>query len=166
MPAWILLIAFWLHMLATVAWIGYLAATSLWIFPTLQKNLSGNEFSKWFTKSNKRLNTISWISITVLLVSGLIQMSANDNYSGLFLLTNNWAIAILIKHIIFFGMVILSAYLSWKLHPELERIALVKAAGKVAHNEAKVLSQMKTTMRVTLFFGIATLALTALARIS
>jgi uncharacterized membrane protein len=166
MQDWILVIAFWLHMLATVVWIGYLATTSLWIIPTLQESLSADEFSKWIRKSNKRLSLISWISISILMVSGLIQMSANNNYDGLFLLTNNWAIALALKHVIFFGMIILAGYLSWKLHPELERIALLKVSGKASPHEGKIIARLKLAIRVSLVLGVATLALTAFARIS
>lgn len=166
MPQWLLLLAFWLHMMATVIWLGYLAAITLWVMPALQSSLSDDNYFRWISKSNKRLGIISWISISILIVSGLIQMSANESYDGLLLLNNNWAITILIKHIVFFGMVFFSAYISWKIHPRLERIALLKINGAQDTAEEIVMKSLRRIMLINLLLGVATLALTALARIS
>ena len=166
MPQWVLLLAFWMHMLATIVWLGYLSATSLWIMPALQKSLSSQDYFNWISKSNERLEMISWLSISILIVSGLVQMSANENYDGLFTLTSNWALAILLKHIVFFGMMIVSAYISWKIHPQLKRIALLKASNNESTNEGQVIKKLHRFMALNLVLGVATLALTALARIS
>lgn len=166
MPQWVLLLAFWSHMVATIIWLGYLSATTLWIMPALQKSLNAQDYFKWISKSNNRLGIISWLSISVLIVSGLIQMSANENYDGLFNLTNNWALALFIKHIIFFGMMIVSAYISWNIHPKLKRIALLKANNNNSTNEAEVIKRLHRFMALNLILGITTLAMTALARIS
>lgn len=166
MPQWVLLLAFWSHMVATIIWLGYLSATTLWIMPALQKSLNAKDYFKWISKSNNRLGIISWLSISVLIVSGLIQMSANENYDGLFNLTNNWALALFIKHIIFFGMMMVSAYISWNIHPKLKRIALLKANNNNSMNEAEVIKRLHRFMALNLILGITTLAMTALARIS
>jgi len=165
-PQWVLLVAFWFHMIATIGWLGYLSAISIWIMPTLQKTLNAKEYFDWISKSNNRLGIISWISISVLIMTGLIQMSANENYDGLFILSNNWALAIFIKHIVFFGMMIVSAYISWKIHPDLKRIALLKVTENKPTNEKEVITRLHRLMTLNLILGFATLAMTALARIS
>lgn len=38
-PAWALALSFWLHLLATVAWIGGLAAIALLVLPSARRSL-------------------------------------------------------------------------------------------------------------------------------
>ena len=39
-PAWALAITYWLHLLATVTWIGSLAGISFLVLPAMQRSLS------------------------------------------------------------------------------------------------------------------------------
>ncbi|MGQ9833781.1 MAG: hypothetical protein ACUVRJ_08320 [Candidatus Villigracilaceae bacterium] len=40
MPAWALTLVFWLHMLATVTWLGGLSAVGLLVLPAAQRSLT------------------------------------------------------------------------------------------------------------------------------
>ena len=107
-----------------------------------------------------------WISLLLLVGTGLFQMSANPNYQGFLAISNRWAAAILVKHLVFFVMVGVSAYLTWGLLPCLGRVALRQSRGLEAP-EAEQLQRRETSlMRLNLVLGALVLALTAIARVS
>src|SRR3990172_11222963 len=110
-PTWALSMAYWLHMLATVVWLGGLAALILFVLPTARRNLEAQAYSRLVEKAQRRLDPLAWLSVVVLVGTGLFQMSASPNYEGYLAIRNRWAAAILIKHLVFFGMVAVSAYL-------------------------------------------------------
>lgn len=165
-PQWALLLSFWLHMLATVAWLGSLASVALLMIPGMRRSLEAAAFADWLRATNRRLDSIGWISLALLTTTGLIQMSANPNYSGLLAIDNNWALAICLKHIAFGGMVAVSAYLTWGLSPALQRAALLRAKGHDAAEEQRLLSRLQALIAVNLVLGLIVLAFTALARIA
>jgi putative copper export protein len=90
----------------------------------------------------------------------------NENYAGLLSFTNNWARAMLLKHIFFAGMVGVSAYITWRITPALRHAALLKARNKDSGEEAHLERQRTNLLRVNLLLGITVLIFTALARIA
>ena len=98
-------------------------------------------------------------------------MSSNPNYDGFLRLDNTWALAILVKHLVFLAMAGISAYLTWSVLPGLGRIAMRQAVarreGSVATGDAGQLGRQETRLlRLNLVLGVLVLALTALARAS
>lgn len=165
-PEWVLLISFWLHMLATVVWIGGLAALALMVLPVARGSLQPEAFSDFLRKLNRKLDPIGWMSLGLLTATGLVQMSANANYGGLLDFGNPWSRAILIKHILFFGMIAISAYLTWGLTPAIQRAAIQRARGKQSESEQDLDRRVIRLLHLNLTLGIFVLVLTALARIS
>jgi len=165
-PTWALTIAFWLHMLATVVWIGGLAALSIFVLPAARKALDASAYASLLESIQRRLDPLGWLCLLVLLATGLVQMSASPNYHGFLAITNQWAIAILAKHIVFGGMTLVSAYLTWGLMPALRRNALLQARGKPVVGAERLHSRELLLLRLNLILGILVLALTALARTS
>jgi uncharacterized membrane protein len=165
-PYWALSLIYWLHMLATVAWIGGLAALSLVILPAARQALDDAGYARLLSAVQRRLDPLGWISLLVLVGTGLFQMSASPNYVGFLGFGNRWAIAILVKHLVFFGMTGVSAYLTWGLMPKLGRIALRQAHGQPVPEAARLQRLEISLLRLNLTLGLAVLALTALARAS
>lgn len=153
-------------MLATTLWLGGLAVVAVWILPAMQSSLEAEAYASWQRNINQRLNSIGWFSMALLLSTGLVQMGANSNYSGLLSIANNWAAAILIKHIFFFGMVGVSAYITWSVNPALERAAILRAGGKESPEEAGLLARLQRLIGLNLGLGVVVLVFTALARIA
>ena len=163
-PVWALSIAYWLHMLATVLWIGGLAALSIIVLPAARKVLDPGAFAKLLAGMQKRLDPLGWFSVIVLLASGMLQMSSSPNYDGVLSIQGVWAGSILIKHILFGLMVLISGYITWGLLPALRRAALLQARGKDDIN-AQMLQVRETFMlRLNLILGILVLLMTAIAR--
>lgn len=163
-PIWALSIAYWLHMLATVLWIGGLAALSIIVLPAARKVLDPGAFAALLAGMQKRLDPLGWFSVIVLLASGMLQMSSSPNYDGVLSIQGVWAGSILIKHILFGLMVLISGYITWGLLPALKRAALLQARDKDDTN-AQTLQVRETFMlRLNLILGILVLLMTAIAR--
>jgi uncharacterized membrane protein len=169
MPEWALTIAYWLHMLATVVWIGALAALALFVLPAARKALEGESYARFLGDVQRRLDPLGWFSLIVLAGTGMFQMSASPSYQGFLAIENRWAAAILLKHLLFLGMVGLTAYQTWFLLPRLRRIAMRQARERQAGRSAQSAGEASRRselwlMRANLVLGVLILALTAAAR--
>jgi uncharacterized membrane protein len=165
-PYWALTLVYWLHMLATVIWIGGLVALNLLIIPAARPNLAAEDYSRLLDHIQRRLDPLGWLSLAVLVGTGLFQMSANPNYEGFLQVSNRWSQAILVKHLVFLAMTGVSAYLTWVLLPGLRRLALARAKGIRAAGLDQLERRERRFLRLNLVLGIAILGLTALARAS
>jgi uncharacterized membrane protein len=164
-PPWALQVSFWLHMLATVVWIGGLASLAIFVLPTMRRALKPDDFSKWLTALNRRLDPIGWLSLGVLTFTGLIQMDANPNYVGLLAISNPWSQAIFFKHIVFFAMIVISGYMTWSIAPKLQRAALLRAQGKDSPSD-RPQERLQQLIVLNLLLGLLVLVFTAIARTS
>jgi uncharacterized membrane protein len=163
-PQWGLALAYWLHMLATIAWIGGLAAIVLLVLPAARKNLTQEDFAGFLEGMQKRLDPLGWMSLAVLTGTGLFQMSASANYQGFLTVENTWARAILIKHLAFLGMIVISASLTWGVLPELRRLALKRSRGLPTPEAGRLARRELLLLRVNFVLGVIILGLTAIAR--
>ena len=58
-----LTIAYWLHMLATVVWIGSLASLAIIVLPAARKSLETQEYSALLLQVQARLQPVGWFSL-------------------------------------------------------------------------------------------------------
>jgi uncharacterized membrane protein len=167
-PPVVLAIAYWLHMLATVVWIGGLVALAVFFLPTARQNLAPADYSNLLAKIQNRLQMVGWFSLAVLTVTGLFQMSSHPAYQGFLAINNTWAVAILIKHLVIGLMVLISAYLTWGVLPAMQRLALIRASGKQVDEAATSRLERRESRILTgnLVLSVLVLLLTALARAS
>lgn len=146
--------AFWLHMVATVVWIGGLFFQSAVLHPALQH---GADTADLLGRLRRRFQPLAWLSLTVLIGTGLIQMSANSNYEGVLSLANSWSQAIFAKHLVIGLMILIGIYQTWFLQPQLERLALTGGGER----KRKQLTRLGLA---NLVLGVLVLGLTGLAR--
>lgn len=122
MTFWVLVASYWVHLLATVVWLGGIALMAFIAWPALrQGTLSSNQ---WFQLQKRFLPWVN-AALIVLLITGFIQMTNDENYSGFLSIDSLWAWAMLLKHISYGGMVLLTAYLQFGLYPAMSRLALL-----------------------------------------
>ncbi|HEY1409245.1 MAG TPA: hypothetical protein VF434_09900, partial [Promineifilum sp.] len=122
MSFWVLVASYWIHLLATVVWLGGIALMALVAWPALrQGTLSANQ---WFQLQKRFLPWVN-ASFVVLLITGFVQMTNDENYSGFLVLDSLWAWAILLKHVAYGVMVGLTVYLQFGLYPAMARTALL-----------------------------------------
>jgi uncharacterized membrane protein len=165
-PTLALAIAYWLHMLATVLWIGGLASLALIVLPTARRSLDSTAYSVLLTRMQVRLQQVGWFSLAVLTATGMFQMSSHPAYGGFLAISNQWAIAILAKHVVIGLMVAVSAFVTWGVLPAMQRIALKRAAGyDVLPEQALRMERLENAMLgLNLALSFLVLLLTALAR--
>jgi len=165
-PAWALAFTFWLHLLATVTWVGSLAGISLLILPAMQRSLDPETQLVFIEAMQKRLEPIAWFCMSLLLVTGLFQMSVNPHYDGFLSISTQWSLAILTKHLLGIIMVVVSAIQTWEVIPAIRR-AIVKSK-KIKNTEELDTLRRREILLLRMNFGLSVLILlaTAFARAS
>ena len=163
-PLWALTITYWLHMLATTVWIGGIVTLVLLVLPVAKTKLEPMDYANLVEGLKRSLDPLAWLSLLVLLGTGMFQMSASPNYEGLLTITNTWSRAILIKHVLFLIVIGISAYLTWIMMPAQRRLALLRAKGKDTPEAERLENREIWLQRLNLLLAILILGLTALAR--
>ena len=162
MAFWILVLSYWLHLLATVVWLGGLALMVLIALPAWrQGTLAANH---WLALQQRFMPWANG-SLVVLLITGFIQMTNDPNYSGFLAVDSLWAWAILVKHLTFFGMVAISGYTQFYLYPSMRRLSLLAETRpqRAAVEQERLNRREMRLLRLNLFCAAAILLLTATA---
>ncbi len=165
MPQSALALSYFVHLIATVIWIGGLATLLLLVWPAARRVLGDHPQTHAFLRTlRKRFVPWTNFALVVLLFTGFIQMSGDDHYDGLLQFDNEWSQAMLFKHLAFLGMIIFGLLLQYGTAPALERAQLLADHGKGDPEEVARLTQRESAlMWVTLALGVAVLAFTAWA---
>lgn len=165
-PIWAIAITYWLHMLATVLWVGSLAAISFLILPAMKRTLDAETQLVFIEAMQKRLEPIAWFSISLLIITGLFQMSVNPHYDGFLSTSTQWSLAILVKHILGIIMVVISAIQTWEVIPAIRRGILMSKKNNNATELDTLRRREITLLRVNFGLSALILAATAFARAS
>jgi uncharacterized membrane protein len=120
-PDWALVVVYWLHMTATVVWIGSLAALVLLVSPVATRRLDAHQQFELFDGMQPRLESLSWFCLFLIVATGLFQMSVNRNYHGLVGLENTWEVAIVTKLALVIVLVVIAVWVTWGITPAIQR---------------------------------------------
>ncbi len=121
MPSWALALIFWLHLLATVTWIGSLVSIYVLVLPISKHALQPIDELALLDGVQNRLEPIAWSSVGVLVATGIFQMSVNPHYNGFLSTSGQWSLALLSKHILVAALVAVSAVHTWDVLPSMRR---------------------------------------------
>ena len=154
---------YWLHMLATVTWIGSLAAINLLVLPASIRTLKLVDQLSFIAALQKRLEPLAWFCMGLLLATGLFQLSANPHYDGFLSTSTQWSLAILVKHSLGVIMAVVSAVQTWEVLPSIQRTLMRKETSK-ADELARLQRREIILMRTNLILSALILAATAFAR--
>jgi uncharacterized membrane protein len=160
-----LAISLFFHLIATVVWIGGLVIITLLVWPEMRRALeSSPALLALLTRLRRRFVPWSNFSLVALIVTGLVQMTADPHYDGFLKIDNDWTRAILLKHLVIAGMVVCGAVLQFFVTPALERASLLLERGKgdLAQWERLRRREIRLT-QVNLILAIAVLGFTAWA---
>lgn len=131
MPPLVLAISYFFHLVATVVWVGGLVILSLLVVPAAQRVLAESPtLGALLDRLRQRFTPLANLSLAVLIVTGLTQMSGDSNYDGVLQFNNAWSQAILLKHVAIVGMVVAGVILQYSVVPALERARLLAERGK------------------------------------
>lgn len=152
-------------MAATIVWIGGLFFQAAILTPVLAKASASQDQVRLLDAVRRRFDPLAWLSLAVLIATGLTQMSANPNYRGFLAIDNTWSIAILSKHVVIGMMIVIASYQTWVLYPQLGHSLLLRVAGADGGRDpARLSARQVRSMRLNLVLAIVVLALTAIAR--
>src|SRR5512144_1612916 len=158
-PVWALGLIFWLHMLATVAWIGSLVAISILVLPAARRTLKPADQLAFLEAMQRRLEPVAWFSMGLLVVTGLFQLSSNPHYDGFLSTSGQWSIAILVKHSLAVIMAVVSAIQTWEVLPAIRR-GLMRADRTAPGELAKLQRRETLLLRMNLILAVLILAAT------
>ena len=162
-PYWVLALIFWIHLLAAVAWIGSLVAVGAIVFPAARRALQPADRLSLLDQVRSRLEPITWLSVSVLIVTGLFQMSVNPHYNGFLASSGQWALAMLAKHLLVGALIAVSAVHTWDALPALRRALLKKP--RLAETEIDRLQRREASLlTASIILGVFVLLATGFAR--
>jgi uncharacterized membrane protein len=152
-------VSFFLHLLATVAWIGGLVTLALVVQPVLNRAvLEAQERGRLLEAILKRFQPLANLSLAVLILTGMVQTFTSRFYKGFLQFDNAWAQAILFKHIAVLGMIVAAGFITFSVQPALKRNALLIANGLA--DEAQLARLLQQQARLTwLNVGLSMLVL-------
>ncbi len=165
MPTWALASLFWLHMLATVTWIGSLVAIYVLVLPISRRTLQPVDELALLDGIQKRLEPIAWFSVSLLIVTGLFQMSVNPHYNGFLSTSGQWALAILAKHTLVAALVAVSAVHTWDVLPSMRR-ALMRRQKTGEEEILRLQRRERALVTASLVLAVLILLATAIMRAS
>ena len=164
-PTWVMAIIYWLHMLATVMWIGSLAAINLLVLPASTRTLKLVDQLSFIAALQKRLEPLAWFSMGLLVATGLFQLSANPHYDGFLDTSTQWSLSILIKHSLSLIMGVVSAIQTWEVIPAIHRTLMKKETAN-PDELARLQRREVILLRTNLILSALILGATAFARAS
>ncbi|HUG34983.1 MAG TPA: CopD family protein [Anaerolineales bacterium] len=165
-PIWALALVYWLHFLATVVWVGSLAAIALLILPAMKRALEPDAQLVLIEAIQKRLEPIAWFSISLLILTGLFQMSVNPHYDGFLSTSTQWSLAILAKHLLGMIMVAVSAIQTWEVIPAIRRAIMASKKTGTSDNLASLQRREVRLLWINFLLSVLILGATAVARAS
>ncbi len=165
-PVWAIAITYWLHFLGTVMWVGSLAAIAFLILPAMKRTLDLNTQLALIEAIQKRFEPVTWFSLSLLVLTGLFQMSVNPHYDGFLSTSTQWSLAILAKHILGMIVITVSAIQTWDVIPAIRRAILVSKKTNNTEQLDALRRREIMLLQINLFVAILILAATAVARAS
>lgn len=159
----LLAVSYFVHLMATVIWIGGLMVITALVVPAARRAL-GDGSIDLLRRLRTRFTPISNLCLVILFATGMFQMAGDPNYDGLMQITNPWSVAMLLKHLATIGMVVFALALQYGVVPALERTTLLLERGKGNPAEAARLRRREDTlMWINIALAVVVLACTAYA---
>ena len=103
------IILYWLHMIASVVWIGGIAFILFVLIPKT-KQILGQEAGMLIGEISKRFKLFADFSIIILIITGIGLSVINMPTSNHVISRDNWTILLIIKHFLVLLMVLIHLY--------------------------------------------------------
>ena len=151
-----------IHLVATVIWIGGIVFMAFVVTPATASEPGS---SRLLAAIQRRFAPIANLSLIVLIVTGMVQLTASSNYVGLLNFSNTWAKAIFLKHIAVGGMILMGLYMNLALQPDINRTVMLLSSGKARPEDTAALTRRQSQLtQINMVLAIAVLLFTAVAR--
>ena len=150
----ILIACYWIHLIATVVWIGGITFILFIAIPSA-KQVMGGEAGKLMGAISKRFTPIANYSIILMIVTGVVLTAVNKQFLGIGNFGNSWSLGLIVKHVLVLVMVAVHFYRGLVLAP---KIARTEPASEKASLQKLSLNLVKVNfclgLIVLLFSGI------------
>jgi uncharacterized membrane protein len=163
MPAWALALTYFLHLSATIIWLGSLVALALIVIPAARK-LELKPQTELLNNIQTRLESVSWFCMFLLLTTGMFQMSGDKNYIGLVSTENAWSMTLLVKHLLAIVVVFTSGAMTWGVLPALRRAIIRYQRTGETEEIIKLRKRENILLNLNLFLAFLILVATATAQ--
>jgi uncharacterized membrane protein len=127
----------WIHLLATIAWIGSMFANFFIYMPVITKNLDPPAAVKLLRGAMKRTRIAVYFSIGLLMLSGVMLVSMYGMESGRMNVGDAWFLFFLGKMFLVVLMVLLSLFAFEVLAPRIARQAEEGASARLNRMQRK-----------------------------
>lgn len=150
--------ATWLHLIATVALLGYYGIVGLLVVPVLWRIVPARELGVSIASVERRAFPVIIGSLAVFLATGVYLMGVDPQYGGVGDVSGSaWATLFLVKHLVVLGMVGVGVYIDALI---VRRFALPEATDHAAVRRLEVAAGFMTAL------GAVVLLLTAAGQAS
>jgi uncharacterized membrane protein len=154
MSAYLVGLSTWLHVLATIVWIGYYVFTSLIFLPVFVRRMNANDLRDLLEQLSARLRPFFGGALLIFLVTGTHLMLINENYLGLgSFFGNAWSVLIVIKHVLVLPFLVLAVFS--------ERAYL----SQISDQKPQALKQFRWAVNINAVLGLVILLLTSIAQV-
>jgi uncharacterized membrane protein len=146
----------WLHSIAALVFVGHFLLLSLIYLPILGKEESLKTTGPILSGVSKNSRVWLYISMLVFLITGVYLTFVDPNYRGIGNFSNPWAMLMLVKHILIFGMVVWGFWYN----------AILRVGPLMSSNTGAVqaLAGFRRYVNVMTIAGLAVLLLTAVSQ--
>jgi uncharacterized membrane protein len=149
--------ATWLHLLATVAMIGYYAFLGRVVLPVLRRFVPAAELGESIAAVERHALPVIVASLAIFLVTGVYLMGIDPAYGGLGKVTgSSWATLLLVKHLVVAVMVGVGVYLD---------ALIMRRPPAGAEGQAPPMRRIEVAVAVMTALGVLVLLLTAAAQV-
>jgi uncharacterized membrane protein len=154
MSAYLVGLSTWLHVLATIVWIGYYVFTSLIFLPVFVRRMNANDLRDLLEQLSARLRPFFGGALLIFLVTGTHLMLINENYLSLgSFFGNAWSVLIVIKHVLVLPFLVLAVFS--------ERAYL----SQISDQKPQALKQFRWAVNINAVLGLVILLLTSIAQV-
>ena len=148
-----LALSLFLHIVATVIWIGGILLITFLVVPELNQVLTEQPtLHQILSRIRKRFTVLGNLALAALIVTGVLQMSTDPNYEGLLRFSNRWSQVLLLKHILIIVMAVCGLILQFAVAPALERTSLLRERGKGDADEWRRLQRRERRLTIIIAF--------------
>ena len=125
----------WLHLIATVVWIGHIVNSFILFTPLSKRYVPESSYGDFLANYRRRDQPIALSTIATFFVTGLGLMLLDPEYQGLgSIFANSWSIMVFAKHVIVLVMVGLGIYMGTAIMPRLAKAWSELASEEITHS--------------------------------
>jgi uncharacterized membrane protein len=154
MSAFLIAVSTWLHVMATVVFVGYYLFTGLIYLPVFERCLQANALRDILEQVSARLRPFFGGSLLIFLITGTYLMLINRNYLGLGnFFANPWSVLIIIKHVLILAFLVVAVFS--------ERAYL----GQISDQKPQALKNFRFALNINTILGVIIILLTSFAQV-